>query len=604
MTKKMALQETYFNLISATVNKDNWRETLFPKLIAELCSFLDAEYIATYLYYQRTASYQLINEVGNLKTIQFYKDLIGYEDVSVEDFYEKRDHSKSDKLLSIRITEDETLYLVIVTEAPLYEEVIEIITENLNKAFSILAVMMNNQNQSHNNKFLLDLSTKLLKSNDKNVILEEIVAALKMRYGQYEFNLHLTQEHKTQLDLPLQIMQYTDENINEVITRVFMTGELEMESRINERSKYIFAPLIGEQSVYGVLELITPIDKYFGYQEVGFITDFAELAGKALEKTILYEDSLLQITNLTLLNEIIHELNTTSELPEITTHISKKISTITNASQVGFIYYGEESTEDFRVLTGSTSLFDGETGRNLVQTIKDEMDKNHEPIFSGSYTKEGLGYHSIMVIPMLYSGLSMGFAVILHEEKYHFTFEAFKLIQSLIQHTSVVISNTMLKERLQTTVITDYLTQLYSRRYLEDAVNDHMYKGQSGCLLIIDIDDFKLVNDKYGHHIGDKVLKQVAQIMEDNVGDKGVPARWGGEELAIYFPEMELEDAFDHAEILRIDISEETNPAITISCGISSWKKGDYTTHESLFLKADEALYSAKSRAKNCVVIA
>lgn len=600
----MALQETYFNLISATVNKDNWRETLFPKLIAELCSFLDAEYIATYLYYQRTASYQLINEVGNLKTIQFYKDLIGYEDVSVEDFYEKRDHSKSDKLLSIRITEDETLYLVIVTEAPLYEEVIEIITENLNKAFSILAVMMNNQNQSHNNKFLLDLSTKLLKSNDKNVILEEIVAALKMRYGQYEFNLHLTQEHKTQLDLPLQIMQYTDENINEVITRVFMTGELEMESRINERSKYIFAPLIGEQSVYGVLELITPIDKYFGYQEVGFITDFAELAGKALEKTILYEDSLLQITNLTLLNEIIHELNTTSELPEITTHISKKISTITNASQVGFIYYGEESTEDFRVLTGSTSLFDGETGRNLVQTIKDEMDKNHEPIFSGSYAKEGLGYHSIMVIPMLYSGLSMGFAVILHEEKYHFTFEAFKLIQSLIQHTSVVISNTMLKERLQTTVITDYLTQLYSRRYLEDAVNDHMYKGQSGCLLIIDIDDFKLVNDKYGHHIGDKVLKQVAQIMEDNVGDKGVPARWGGEELAIYFPEMELEDAFDHAEILRIDISEETNPAITISCGISSWKKGDYTTHESLFLKADEALYSAKSRAKNCVVIA
>lgn len=602
--KKKALQEIYFNLISATVSKDNWRETLFPKLISELYSFLNAEYIAAYLYYQRTASYQLVNEVGNLKTIQFYKDLIGFEGVSVEDFYEKRDHSKSDKLLKIHITEDEKLFLVIVTEASLNEKVIEIITENLNKAISILAVMLNNQNQSHNNKFLLDLSTKLLKSNDKDVILEEIVAALKMRYGQYEFYLHLTQEHKTELDLPLQIMQYTDENINEVITRVFMTGELEMESRIEEKSKYIFAPLIGEQSVYGVLELITPIDKYIGDQEVGFISDFAELAGKALEKTILYEDSLLQITNLTLLNEIIHELNTTSELSKITTHISKKISTITNASQVGFIYYDEESKEDFRVLTGSTALFEGEAGRKLVQTIKDGIDQNHEPIFSGSYAKEGLDYHSIMVIPMLYSGLSMGFAVILHEEKYHFTFEAFKLIQSLIQHTSVVVSNTMLKERLQTTVITDYLTQLYSRRYLEDAVNAHMYEGQSGCLVIIDIDDFKLINDKYGHHVGDKVLKQVAQIMEDIVGDRGISARWGGEELAIYFPEMQLEDAFAHAEILRIAISEETNPAITISCGISAWGTGDNTTHESLFLKADGALYRAKSRAKNCVVIA
>lgn len=602
--KKKALQEIYFNLISATVSKDNWRETLFPKLISELYSFLNAEYIAAYLYYQRTASYQLVNEVGNLKTIQFYKDLIGFEGVSVEDFYEKRDHSKSDKLLKIHITEDEKLFLVIVTEASLNEKVIEIITENLNKAISILAVMLNNQNQSHNNKFLLDLSTKLLKSNDKDVILEEIIAALKMRYGQYEFYLHLTQEHKTELDLPLQIMQYTDENINEVITRVFMTGELEMESRIEEKSKYIFAPLIGEQSVYGVLELITPIDKYIGDQEVGFISDFAELAGKALEKTILYEDSLLQITNLTLLNEIIHELNTTSELSKITTHISKKISTITNASQVGFIYYDEESKEDFRVLTGSTALFEGEAGRKLVQTIKDGIDQNHEPIFSGSYAKEGLDYHSIMVIPMLYSGLSMGFAVILHEEKYHFTFEAFKLIQSLIQHTSVVVSNTMLKERLQTTVITDYLTQLYSRRYLEDAVNAHMYEGQSGCLVIIDIDDFKLINDKYGHHVGDKVLKQVAQIMEDIVGDRGISARWGGEELAIYFPEMQLEDAFAHAEILRIAISEETNPAITISCGISAWGTGDNTTHESLFLKADGALYRAKSRAKNCVVIA
>ncbi|MHA6252001.1 sensor domain-containing diguanylate cyclase [Oceanobacillus sp. CAU 1775] len=602
MKNDESIQAVFFNIVSNSIIKDNWRDEIFQNLLSALFDYLNVDHSAFYVFYERTASLILVTEIGDTNKVQLNKQSIGLSEVSITDILIKSEERNVEDLLQFRLSEDEILYLYVASKSAINSEMKSLLDENLEKVISILTVMNVNQNQSRNNKFLLDLSTKLIKSNDKDIILEEVANALKNRYGQYEYSLHLTQEHETNLDLPIKIMQYTDENIDEVRTKVFMTGELEIESRINEQLKYIYAPLIGEQSVYGVLELIIPIDKYFSKYELDFITEFAILAGKALEKTILYEDSLIQVTNLTLLNEIIHELNASSELTEITSHISSKIRSLTDASEVGFIYYDEESNKVANVLAGSTFLFMEDDGKELIQYLKEKVDVNLEPIFSGSFDKDGLDYHSIMVIPMLYSGLSMGFAVILHEERYHFTFDAFKLIQSLMQHSSVVISNTMLKERLQTTVITDFLTQLYSRRYLEEKVEEHMSEGKSGSLLILDIDDFKKVNDKYGHHVGDKVLKQVAQVMETSVGDHGIPTRWGGEELAVYFPDLNLDDAFDKAEDIRIAISENTNPRITVSCGISYWYSGDDTTYETLFLKADEALYRAKADNKNCVV--
>ena len=82
-----------------------------------------------------------------------------------------------------------------------------------------------------------------------------------------------------------------------------------------------------------------------------------------------------------------------------------------------------------------------------------------------------------------------------------------------------------------------------------------------------------------------------------------IGARWGGEELAIYLPRVSMETGIQIAERLVIKVREESNPKITISCGVSHWKKEDNDTYNTLFKRADFALYRAKETGKDKVVI-
>lgn len=170
-----------------------------------------------------------------------------------------------------------------------------------------------------------------------------------------------------------------------------------------------------------------------------------------------------------------------------------------------------------------------------------------------------------------------------------------------MHHSALVISNTLLRERLQETVITDFLTGLYTRRYLEETIDEHQENGSKAVLLLFDIDDFKLVNDTYGHHVGDNVLKQVARVMKEVIGNKGVITRWGGEELAVYLPETSPDEGMEIANNIRKRIPEGTDPSITVSCGLSHWEKEAEDTPKKMFLRADQALYSAKSAGKDQV---
>src|SRR5699024_11567597 len=129
---------------------------------------------------------------------------------------------------------------------------------------------------------------------------------------------------------------------------------------------------------------------------------------------------------------------------------------------------------------------------------------------------------------------------VLHERKTYFTCESFKLGQSLIHHATLALVNAVLREKLEKAVITDYLTGLYSRKYLDKMFNKHMKKDKQGTLILFDIDDFKKINDKYGHNIGDEVIIAVAKIIKNSISDQDIAARWGGEEFAIYLPHVGL----------------------------------------------------------------
>ncbi|HEX6922708.1 MAG TPA: GGDEF domain-containing protein [Bacillales bacterium] len=151
-------------------------------------------------------------------------------------------------------------------------------------------------------------------------------------------------------------------------------------------------------------------------------------------------------------------------------------------------------------------------------------------------------------------------------------------------------------------VITDYLTDLHVRHYLDEQIQLSMNRDKFGCFILLDIDDFKAVNDTYGHQAGDRILVQVAGVIRENIREVDVAARWGGEELVVYLPGVSYDTGVQVAKRLVDRIGRGTRPRTTVSCGISSWDADTAgNSVETLFSRADKALYAAKKSGKNQV---
>lgn len=172
-----------------------------------------------------------------------------------------------------------------------------------------------------------------------------------------------------------------------------------------------------------------------------------------------------------------------------------------------------------------------------------------------------------------------------------------------------------LKKRLlnaQREALTDGLTGLLNRRALERKterlIEEHGESGNDLSIVLVDIDLFKRFNDRYGHHVGDAVLRFVANSLLDCVKGKDAVGRFGGEEFMVVLPNTSLENACIVAEQLRASVADtklklvemdEEIPAITVSAGVATLGIGEST--EAVVKRADSALYAAKSSGRNTV---
>jgi diguanylate cyclase (GGDEF)-like protein/PAS domain S-box-containing protein len=160
-------------------------------------------------------------------------------------------------------------------------------------------------------------------------------------------------------------------------------------------------------------------------------------------------------------------------------------------------------------------------------------------------------------------------------------------------------------KRIEKLSRTDQLTKLYNRHGLDEIYQQAAkvagrYKNALS-VIVFDIDNFKPVNDNYGHAEGDRVLKRIAKIVAENIRIADSAGRWGGEEFIVICPETDLQGAWQLAEKLRLKIAAypfENLPAQSCSFGIA--QRQDNESYESLMSRADGYLYKAKAKGKNC----
>jgi len=166
-------------------------------------------------------------------------------------------------------------------------------------------------------------------------------------------------------------------------------------------------------------------------------------------------------------------------------------------------------------------------------------------------------------------------------------------------------------KRLKEFSFKDQLTGLYTRKYMEEALNTVLYNfnrySRPCSIIMLDLDDFKKINDTYGHLAGDTVLKTVASVVQRIIRRSDIPVRYGGDEFIVILPDTMLEDAVTVGEKIANKVQtikfdkNGTNFKCTISVGVTHIKEGD--TIETLLERVDQALYETKDKGKKGITV-
>ena len=192
--------------------------------------------------------------------------------------------------------------------------------------------------------------------------------------------------------------------------------------------------------------------------------------------------------------------------------------------------------------------------------------------------------------------------------------DAEQRLRAMTDRVGPALANLKLRDALRELALHDGLTGLYNRRYMDDALKRELLRaersGKPVSVLMIDIDHFKIFNDKHGHDAGDFVLNAVARAIMKGIRPSDIACRYGGEELAVVLSECDLESARVRAEQLCRAVREtnlvhlgQTLPAPTASFGVAAYP-GNGTKPADLLKAADQALYRAKQEGRDRVCTA
>lgn len=366
-------------------------------------------------------------------------------------------------------------------------------------------------------------------------------------------------------------------------------------------------PLRGNQGVYGVLRLEISAELPLTEEAMRATVLLAETTGNAFENARLYEQSNRLVGELRLINEITHRLNQSLKLRDIFHFASTELRTIFDAD-FSCILELDKELRKLIVRASEPSMFASEHF-GVDYGFSGVVIETKEPIIISDYHTETnirsiwmdeTNSRSLLASPILVEGDVVGVILVAHRQENYFSYDNYKLLQTLSGHIGLAISNASLHAEVRKMAHTDRLTGLYARHYLDEQIGLFQKTHDCGSLVVVDIDNFKLINDTHGHQAGDRVLIQVSSIVRACIRDGDIASRWGGEELAVYLARVSKDQAMHVAERIRKRVAEETNPAVSVSCGVSDWKTDDEKISvESLFYRADMALYKAKHLGKN-----
>ncbi|GAB2702540.1 sensor domain-containing diguanylate cyclase [Paenibacillus thermoaerophilus] len=461
--------------------------------------------------------------------------------------------------------------------------------------------------EARKQSLLYEAAAQLHAKIDVDSVLSETLSFIRRVYPFADVELYLSQDRTSQL--PVKLLNF--QNIaDDPCTQAFMSGKTVVQAGEDGAQPVVAVPLRGPQGVYGVmrLEFGSPPDA----DDLRLVASLADTAGSAFENARLYEQSNMLIHELQVINEITKRLTQSLKLSDIYQFASNELIHIFGAE---FCCILELDTASRRMIVQASNLpamFNEHF--SIDYGFAGMVYKTQEPIIISDYTRnpkvksklmEITGSRSLIASPIIVGSEVRGAILVAHRIPNFFSYDNFKLLQVLSGHIGLAMSNASLHAEVRRMAVTDHLTGLYVRRYLDEQIAMQQRKDLCGTLVLIDVDNFKMINDTYGHQVGDRVLIQISSVIRSCIRETDIPVRWGGEELAVYLPQVRVDQALRVADRIRTQVAQVTDPRVTISCGLADWsKESERQAVEALFQRADVALYQAKEAGKNNIQIA
>ena len=261
MEYSQEIQSKFFNITAELFEEKIWSHSNVDKTLQKLIDTIEMDSIALYIQLEDTPQLRLLAAVSKAN-LQF-KIKIPIETIETQDFFIGESSGYEIHVFPIQVNDSEKLRLVLINNDEFSQDELCVLEKEIQKLFRVIERTLKNALQDQWKEFLLDTSAKLIKAQNKGDVVQVIFDALNVLYSDYRYHLVVTQEFEEAAYYPIKVMEYSDERPFPMRTQVFMTGELQLEELPERSEKVVYAPLIGNQSVYGVLEIVVPINHYF-----------------------------------------------------------------------------------------------------------------------------------------------------------------------------------------------------------------------------------------------------------------------------------------------------------------------------------------------------
>ncbi len=385
--------------------------------------------------------------------------------------------------------------------------------------------------------------------------------------------------------------------------------------------RLLCVPITSSAGCLGVVSIERRIQKpAFDGGDLELLMIIANQAAISIRNAQLYQDLQARLRNLSIAQEIGNILVSTLNIDAILNLVVDGIVEVLGADICSIMLLDEESrhltvvaskglpeeARQARVPVGTgISGYVAREGRPLLIKNLDE-DTRFQSQRSDRY-----GTKSLLSVPLIARGRVVGVINVNTAQKDRVWNEADQnLLTMFANQAAIALENARLYKQMEVLALTDAVTGIHNHRSFQEQLASQLARAQrygiDVALIILDLDFFKRVNDRYGHQVGDQVLAGVGARLQSGVRLMDFVARYGGEEFAIILPHCPLPAAVERAERIRVAIEKEAlvpeHPEmfVTLSAGVGAFPETARSPEELIRL-TDEALYRAKADGRNCV---